>query len=286
MLGRGHLNILWRSLRRCLAGAGCFNDHSTHLIEQRAEVAVICCCGPEMMAPASASTLPLGIMNVHDATFDLSAGWDMERDQYKARHIRDALWTVASALDKVIKECLGNPEVPSHVIRTIESHNWTSALRLGPAFGNQSPLQVEFDDRAHRLLPMALGNLIGQADKTRKWQIAGWYDASTKTFVAKTEVDFEPEWPNTKHETPRDWFRCEPGKGLLHAHICTCEFAHASYSMHTALCYHSHTGQIVATSRGQGGLPQCVGCPNGTYSLGEEATACTLCSPGIPCVRA
>jgi hypothetical protein len=242
------------------------------------------------MAPASASTLPLGVMNVHDATFDLSAEWDIERDQYKARHIRDALWTVASALDKVIKERLGNPEVPSHVIRTIEKHKWTSNLRLGPALGD-GPLQVEFDDRAHRRLPMALGNLVGQADKTRKWQIVGWYDASNKTFVEKTEIDFEPEWPKTKHATPRDWFRCEPGKTFVDGSVTRSSCLHAHMRARTRVLQHAHSvmvqfiGQSMATSRGQGGLPQCVGCPTGTYSEGEQATACTLCSPGIPCVR-
>jgi hypothetical protein len=83
------------------------------LVRARAEISILCCCGPEVMAPSSAATLPDGIMNVHDATFDLDAPWDV--DAYKSRHVRDALWTVVSALDKVIRECLGDPHAPSQV---------------------------------------------------------------------------------------------------------------------------------------------------------------------------
>jgi hypothetical protein len=62
-----------------LAGHGCFNHLAKMLTRSRTEIAIICCCKPHMMVPSSASGFPEGIMNVHDATYDLVpcylAGW-------------------------------------------------------------------------------------------------------------------------------------------------------------------------------------------------------------------
>jgi hypothetical protein len=64
---------------------------------------------------------------------------------------------------------------------------WNSTLLLDT---------VAFDDRAHRLVPMALGNLV-----RGKWQVAGWYDAAAHQFATKTAVGVvtlvEPAWPKT-----------------------------------------------------------------------------------------
>ena len=47
-----------------------------------------------------------------------------------AGHITDSLWLVAMALDKVMKECLGDPQDPSVIINTIETNTWSSSLTL------------------------------------------------------------------------------------------------------------------------------------------------------------
>ena len=63
-------------------------------------------------------------------------------------------------------------------------------------------------------------------------------------FVEKSETI---HWPKTGKLTPRAWLSCDAGEMLL------------------------------APTQG---LPQCITCPDGTFSLGETATGCVLCSPG------
>ena len=216
-----------------------------------------------MMAPDSISSLPEGIMNVHDATYakphvlvavghglslwcvafrlDLDRTWNM--DGYLKGHIQDALWTIASALDKITKECLGDAQDRSVVIRTIEQNTWNSTLKLSPAVDanvSAKPLRVEFDHRAHRVLPMALGNLV-----RGKWQVAGVYDPSTNRFIENTLII---RWPATNKSAPRDWFTCKSGEKTF--------------------------------TRQPGQLAECVACPKGTFSRGGEATVCLECSAG------
>jgi hypothetical protein len=132
---------------------------------------------------------------------DLAARWDM--DDYIKGHVEDALWTVASALDMVVRKCLGNPQDQTLVARTIVNNAWNSTLRLSAALGAR-PVSVVFDSRAHRALPMALGNLVN-----RKWQVAGVYDPSAKRFIERSETI---HWPKTGKLTPRAWLSCDAGQ--------------------------------------------------------------------------
>jgi hypothetical protein len=148
--------------------------------------------------------------------FDLDRPWDM--DAYLTGHIQDSLWTVASALDMTIRECLGDPQDQSLVARTIEKNVWNSTLKLSFALGAQ-PLKVEFDDRLHRKVPMALGNLF-----QGRWKVAGVYDPSAKRFNERPEI---VQWPKTGKATPRDWLSCDvgheistPAQGLPQCTVC------------------------------------------------------------------
>lgn len=107
---------------------------------------------------------------------DLARPWSL--DDYIAGPIRDSLRVVAWALDKVMKECLGDPHDSSVVINTIEKNVWNSSLKLSAAL-NSTPVKVVFDERGHRVLPMALGVLVNGT-----WQVAGVYDPASKRFAA------------------------------------------------------------------------------------------------------
>ncbi len=107
---------------------------------------------------------------------DLARPWSL--DDYVAGPIRDSLRVVAWALDKVVKECLGDPQDSSVVINTIEKSVWNSSLKLSSALGS-TPVKVMFDERGHRVLPMALGVLINGT-----WRVAGVYDPALKLFAA------------------------------------------------------------------------------------------------------
>ncbi len=113
---------------------------------------------------------------------------------------------VAWALDKVIKECLGDPSSPRVITQTLEKNVWNSTLTLSAAL-NSMPLQVVFDDRGHRVLPMALGNLVNG-----KWKVAGVYNPATKKFSERSEII---QWPKTNKSAPRSWLSCNPGERLI-----------------------------------------------------------------------
>ena len=121
-------------------------------------------------------------------------------------HIADSVNVVAWALDKVIKDCLGDPSSPRVITQTIEKNVWNSTLKLSAAF-NSTPLQVEFDNRARRVLPMALGNLVNG-----KWKVAGMYSPATKQFEERSEII---QWPKTNKSAPRSWFSCNLGERLI-----------------------------------------------------------------------
>ena len=125
-----------------------------------------------------------------------------------AGHITDSLWLVAMALDKVMKECLGDPQDPSVIINTIETNTWSSSLTLSKALGSK-PIQIKFDERLHRKTPMALGNL-----KNGTWTVGGVYDPAAKKF---TELPGGLLWPKTNTSTPRTWVTCNPGQILVRA---------------------------------------------------------------------
>ena len=177
-----------------------------------------------MMAPTSAMTFPEGIMNVHDATcacsacmrcdcapqratcrfrLDLDRPWSL--DEYIEGPITDSVNIVAWALDKVIRECLGDPLSPRVLTQTLEKNVWNSTLTLSAAL-DSAPLHVVFDERAHRALPMALGNLVNGA-----WKVAGVYDPAVMKFTERSEVI---QWPKTKKLAPRSWLSCKQGERL------------------------------------------------------------------------
>jgi hypothetical protein len=134
---------------------------------------------------------------------DLDQPWS--RDTYSEGHIVDSVNVVAWALDKVIKECLGDPSSPRVITQTLEKNVWNSTLTLSAAL-NSTPLQVVFDDRAHRVLPMALGNVVNG-----KWKVAGVYNPATKKFTERSEII---QWPKTNKSAPRSWLSCNPGERL------------------------------------------------------------------------
>jgi hypothetical protein len=135
----------------------------------------------------------------------LASSWSNPNDEYFEKHIRDALWLIAMALDKVTKECLGDPADASIVASTIEKGVWKSNLTLSKALGS-TPLEIKFDERGHRMLPMALGNLVNGS-----WKVAGVYDPAAKKFTERTEIIW---WPKTGKAAPRFWASCKQGERL------------------------------------------------------------------------
>jgi hypothetical protein len=135
---------------------------------------------------------------------DITQPWNL--DNYIKGAIIDSVNIVAWALDKVIKECLGDPLSPRLITQTIERNVWNSTLKLSAAL-NSTPVQVVFDDRAHRVLPMALGNLVNGT-----WMVAGVYYATSKQFLEKTNVI---TWPRTGRRAPRAWVECAAGQKIV-----------------------------------------------------------------------
>ena len=127
-------------------------------------------------------------------------------DEYFEGHIRDAVWLIAMALDKIAKECLGDPGDTRVVTSTIEKNVWSSSLTLSKALGS-TPLDIKFDKNAHRVLPMALGNLVNGS-----WKVAGVYDPTSKHFTERSNVI---RWPKTGKSAPRSWNTCKTGERLL-----------------------------------------------------------------------
>jgi hypothetical protein len=174
---------------------------------------------------------------------DLDQPWNL--DTYLNGHVKDAVNVVGWALDKVIKECLGDPLSPRVLTQTIEQNVWNSTLKLSAAL-NSTSVQVVFDERAHRVLPIALGNLVNGT-----WKVAGVYDPTAKNptgppgqFIEKTHVI---TWPRTGKLAPKYWEECEKGQARFPV---------------------------------PGKLPRCLDCPAGTSSLGGQATSCDVCAPG------
>jgi hypothetical protein len=127
-------------------------------------------------------------------------------DNYIFGSIIDSVNILAWALDKVIKECLGDPLSPQVISQVLEKNVWNSTLKLSAAL-NSTPVQVVFDDRAHRVLPIALGNLVKGS-----WKVAGVYDPSTKQFTERFEII---RWPKTGKAAPRFWSSCKQGERLM-----------------------------------------------------------------------
>jgi hypothetical protein len=174
---------------------------------------------------------------------DLDQPWNL--DTYLKGHVEDAVNVVGWALDKVIKECLGDPLSPRVLTQTIEQNVWNSTLKLSAAL-NSTPVQVVFDEKAHRVLPIALGNLVNGT-----WKVAGVYDPTAMNptgppgrFVERTHVI---TWPRTGKLVPKHWEECDQGQARFNI---------------------------------LGKLPQCLDCPAGTSSLGNQATSCDVCAPG------
>jgi hypothetical protein len=171
---------------------------------------------------------------------DLDQPWNL--DDYFYGHITDSVNIVAWALDKVIKECLGDPLSPRLITRTIERNVWNSTLKLSAAL-NSTPIQVVFDDRAHRVLPMALGNLVNG-----RWIVAGVYDPTSKQFLEKTNVI---KWPRTGRQAPRAWLECPAGQ-ITEARgellVCeSCAAGTASLGGQASSCNECLPGAISAT---------------------------------------
>ena len=186
-------------------------------------------------------------------------------------HIQDAVNIVGWALDKVIKECLGDPLSPRLITQTLENNVWNSTLKLSAAL-NSTPVQVIFDDRAHRVLPMALGNLINGT-----WKVAGVYNAATKHFVERTEVI---TWPRTGSLAPRGWIHCAAGQkitpvpGLL-SQCQDCPAGTSSFGGQATTCIACAPGYFMAKS---GGI-ECSSCDNLGDFFQELSgqTRCTAC---------
>ena len=135
--------------------------------------------------------------------FDLDQPWSY--NNYLEGHIVDSVNIVAWALDKVIKECLGDPLSPRVITQTLEKNVWNSTLKLSAAL-NSTALHVVFDQRARRALPMALGNLVN-----RMWKVAGVYDPAAKKFTERADII---QWPRTGKLAPRSWLSCDVGERL------------------------------------------------------------------------
>ena len=148
----------------------------------------------------------LNVLGMHVCILRYDLESPRSEDEYFEGHIRDSVWLIAMALDKVTKECLGDPGDRRVVTSTIEKNVWRSNMTLSKALGS-TPLEIKFDNKAHRVLPMALGNLVNGSGK-----VAGVYDPTAKHFTERSEI---LRWPKTGKSAPRDWLNCNPGERLL-----------------------------------------------------------------------
>ena len=181
------------------------------------------------------------LMGVPGCRWDLDQPWSL--DNYIKRSIIDSVNIVASALDKVIKECLGDPLSPRVITQTLEKNVWNSTLRLSAAL-NSTPVQVVFDDRAHRVLPMALGNLVNGT-----WKVAGVYDPNAKQFTERSEIII---WPKTGKLAPRAWMSCTPGERLIspageRQHCEACDQGTFSVGGRSTVCEQCAPGERAAS---------------------------------------
>lgn len=127
---------------------------------------------------------------------DLSAPWDL--DEFMRGPIQDAVNSVAGALAKIVKECLGKPTDQVLLAKTIKSSVSQSVLKV-----DKKPIKVEFASDGRRLVPMALGNLVNGS-----WQTSGLFDPKTSSFVHRETI----WWPRTAGLAPNDWLVCNPGQ--------------------------------------------------------------------------
>ena len=160
-------------------------------------------------------------------------------DEYFEGHIRDSVWLIAMALDKIAKECLGDPGDTRVVTSTIEKNVWSSSLTLSKALGS-TPLDIKFDKNAHRVLPMALGNLVNGS-----WKVAGVYDPATKQFTERSEIII---WPKTGKLAPRAWMSCTPGERLIspageRQHCVPCDQGTFSVGGRSSVCEQCAPGE-------------------------------------------
>jgi hypothetical protein len=197
---------------------------------------------------------------------------------------------VAWALDKVIKECLGDPLSPRVITHTVEKNVWNSTLKLSAAL-NSTPLPVMFDDRAHRVVPMALGNLVKGI-----WKVAGVYDPTRKTFTERSEII---QWPKTGKSAPRSWWSCQPGERLVSpaGELQHCEPCHErtfSLGQQSTVCIECAPGEradsdsmssvaLCVDTRYHGHMhTQVTSSPNQGSSLASSATASAMSTRSSP----
>jgi hypothetical protein len=194
------------------------------------------------------------------------------------------------AVDKITKECLGNPQDTSVVTSTIEKNEWPSNLTLSKALGS-TPLKIKFDARAHRMLPMALGNLVNGS-----WEVAGMYDPTTKQFTERSEII---RWPKTGKSTPRSWLSCKPGERLLSSagelqHCAPCRKGTFSVGGSSSVCMECTPGERairfvrrIAPQWRRSGKRKSRTCMQGTSSpnkgssVASTATASAMCTKSI-----
>ena len=113
--------------------------------------------------------------------------------------IEDAVNTVAGALEKIVKECLGKPSNQALLGKTIQKFRWDSVLKV-----ENKPIQVTFAPNGRRMVPMGLGNLVNGS-----WRVAGMFDPKTSELTLRPEII---RWPRTGGFTPRDWLVCQDGQ--------------------------------------------------------------------------
>ncbi len=165
-------------------------------------------------------------------------------DEYVDGPIEDSVRTVASALDKVINECLGDPLSPRVIASALVRNVWKSTSKLSAALSTR-PVQVVFDEMNHRVLPMALGNLVNGT-----WKVAGVYDPDINQFTEHPEIF----WPKTSKMTPRSWVSCALGERLAHAagdlqRCWTCAEGSFSVGGQSTVCAECAPGELCLRRR-------------------------------------
>ena len=181
-------------LRGC---AGCFNPTARLLAAKRLQSAILCCCQSEMLSETSIDSLPSGVMNFHEAQFELMAPQKPLRERIERSVLIDCIRVIGYGLQRALQSGV-NPADMLSLARTIRKAQIASA---GLAVRGKN-VTVQFDKGGNSLTPMSLTNLINGT-----WVSVGIYDPTVDVF----QLDHQPVWPSTGRDVPRDIMSCGNG---------------------------------------------------------------------------
>jgi hypothetical protein len=196
------------------------------LAARRLQSAILCCCQSQMLGETSINTLPPGMMNFHEAQFELMAPEKPLRERVERSVLIDSIRIIGYGLQQALQKGVN----PANINQLASVIRGAQIASIGlPVRGKNVTLQ--FDKGGNLQTPMSLTNLINGS-----WVSVGVYDPVTDEF----HPDHTPVWPSTGVDIPIDIMSCGNG------HIVVPMKDHVPFCRVCAQGYYSALGSLTS----------------------------------------